>query len=62
MNRWCTDMNLIADNNVYPELIGGEAWYGKVADTLASWYVNPTQRFDMIKKYDHYIQDAMCYK
>lgn len=34
-NQWWNNMNIIADNNIYPELIGGEAWFGKIADTLA---------------------------
>jgi len=47
-NRWWNDMNIIADNNIYPELIGGEAWFGKIADTLAQWYVKPDTRYQMI--------------
>lgn len=38
-------MNIIADNHVYPELIGGEVWHGKIADTLAQWYVDPDTRY-----------------
>lgn len=49
INRWANDMNIIADRNIYPEVIGGEAWYGKIADTLAQWYVNPDIRFTMIE-------------
>lgn len=48
-------MNIIADNTVYPELIGGEVWFGKIADTLAQWYVKPDVRFDMIRKYDGFL-------
>jgi lipid A disaccharide synthetase len=48
-------MNIIADNNVYPELIGGEAWFGKIADTLGEWYVKPDTRYNMITKFDGYI-------
>lgn len=47
-NRWWNDMNIIADNSVYPELIGGEAWHGKIADTLAQWYLKPDTRYQMI--------------
>ena len=47
-NRWWNDMNIIADNGVYPELIGGEAWFGKIADTLGEWYVKPDTRYQMI--------------
>ena len=61
-NRWWNDMNIIADNNVYPELIGGEAWFGKIADTLAEWYVKPDTRYTMIRKFDGTIQEAMSYK
>lgn len=62
INRWWNDMNIIADNNVYPEVIGGEAWFGKIADTLGQWYVNPDIRFTMIEKFDGFLQEAMSYK
>lgn len=55
-------MNIIADNTVYPELIGGEVWFGKIADTLAQWYVKPDVRFDMIRKYDGFLQEGMSYR
>lgn len=61
-NRWWNDMNIIADNNVYPEMIGGEAWFGKVADTLGQWYLNPDTRYNMIRKFDGYIAEGMSYK
>jgi len=61
-NRWWNDMNIIADNNVYPELIGGEAWYGKIADTMAEWYIKPDMRYTMIRKFDGFLQEAMSYK
>ena len=41
-------MNIIADNGIYPELIGGEVWHGKICDTLGEWYVKPEVRFDKI--------------
>ena len=55
-------MNIIADCNVYPELFGGEAWYGKIADSLAEWYVKPESRYDLIRKWEYFIKDALCYK
>ena len=55
-------MNIIADNDIYPELIGGEVWHGKIADTLGSWYVDPDTRYLMIRKYDGFIAEAMSYK
>jgi len=61
-NRWWNDMNIIADNAVYPELIGGEVWFGKIADTLGSWYVEPDTRYTMIRKFDGFIAEAMSYK
>ncbi len=61
-NRWWNDMNIIADNHVYPELIGGEAWFGKIADTLGEWYVKPDIRYNMISKFDGFLQEAMSYK
>ena len=54
-NRWWNDMNIIADRNVYPELIGGEAWHGKIADTLAEWYVKPDTRYQMIRNFDSFV-------
>jgi lipid A disaccharide synthetase len=55
-------MNIIADNNVYPELIGGNAWFGKIADTLGQWYVDPDTRYTLIRKFDGFIGEAMSYK
>jgi lipid A disaccharide synthetase len=62
INRWWNDMNIIADKNIYPELIGGEAWFGKIADTLGQWYVNQDVRYDMIQQWDGFVQEAMSYK
>jgi lipid A disaccharide synthetase len=61
-NRWWTPLNIIADNNIYPELIGGEAWFGKITDTLAEWYVKPEVRYDMIRKMEYFLKDALSYK
>ena len=51
----------IADNNIYPELIGGEVWPGKICDNLAEWYVRADIRYDMIRKWEYFIKDAMSY-
>lgn len=61
-NRYWNSLNIIADNNIYPELIGGETWYGKIADTLAEWYVKPDIRYEMIKKWEYYLKDSLSYK
>ena len=61
-NRWWNDMNIIADRDVYPELIGGEAWYGKIADTLAQWYLDPDTRYTMIRNFNGFIAEGMSYK
>lgn len=61
-NRWWNNLNITADNNIYPELFGGEAWYGKICDTLAEWYVKPEIRYDMIRKWEYFLKDAMSYK
>lgn len=55
-------MVIIADNNIYPELIGGEVWPGKICDTLAEWYVKPETRYDMIRKWEYFIKDALSYQ
>lgn len=61
-NKWWNDMNIVADNNINKELIGGEAWYGKICDTLADNYISPDHRYQMITKLDGFVQDAMSYK
>lgn len=55
-------MNVIADNNIYPELIGGEAWFGKICDTLGEWFIKPESRYDLIRKWEYFLKDAMSYK
>ena len=61
-NRWWNDMNIIADNNINKELIGGEAWWGKICETLAENYIRPEARYEMIQKCDGWVQDAMSFK
>jgi len=61
-NRWWNDMNIIADKDVYPEIIGGGAWYGMLADTLGTWYLNPDTRYKMIRQFDGFIAEGMSYK
>ena len=52
-------MNLTADCNHYPELIGGEAWFGKITDTLGEWYLKPGKRWDLITNWEYFLKDAM---
>ena len=54
-NRWWNDMNIIADNALNQELIGGEAWFGKICDQLAENYVRPGDRYNIIKKCDGFV-------
>jgi len=60
-NRYWNDMNIVANNTVYPELIGGEAWFGKIADSLAELYIKPDARYDYIRKWDGSLQESMSY-
>lgn len=55
-------MNIIADNSINPELIGNQAWFGKIADTLADNYVNPSARTKQIQKTKGFVQDALSWK
>ena len=55
-------MNIVANKNIYPEMIGGEAWYGKVADTLGEWYLKPDTRYNFIRQWDGFVQEGMSYK
>ena len=61
-NRWLNSMNILADNNIYPELIGGEVWFGKICDTLAQWYVKPEIRYDKIRKWEYFMKEALSFK
>lgn len=58
-NRWFNNMVTIADKDIYPELIGGQAWFGKICDTLGEWYVHPGTRFDMIRSWEYFVKDAV---
>jgi len=55
-------MNITANNNISSELIGGEAWFGKIADSLAELYINPNARYQRIEKWDAHLHEAMSYK
>jgi lipid A disaccharide synthetase len=55
-------MNIVANNNISPELIGGQAWFGKIADSLAEIYINPNSRYERIEKWDAHLHEAMSYK
>jgi len=58
-NRWQNNMNLIADKDIYPELIGGQAWYGKICDSLGEWYVKPGTRYELIEQWEYFIKDSL---
>lgn len=55
-------MNILTGNSVIPELVAGEAWYGKIADQLAESYVRPDIRYETMAKMDGHIADAMSFK
>jgi len=61
-NRWWNDMNIVADNSVNKELIGGEFWWGKICDTLAENYIDPRVRYQTIQKLNGFVQDGMSLK
>lgn len=61
-NRWWNDMNIIADNSINDELIGGEVWWGKICDTLAANYISPKARFLNIQKTKGFVQEALSFK
>jgi len=58
-NRWQNNMNLIADKDIYPELIGGQAWFGKICDSLGEWYVKPSKRYELIEQWEYFIKEAL---
>jgi hypothetical protein len=42
--------------------MGGEAWFGKITDSLAETYVRPDTRYEIISKFDGFIAEALSYK
>ena len=58
-NRWWNDMNIIANNNIYPEVIGGEVWFGRITDQLGEWYLKPRDRYRMIQQWEYFIKEAL---
>jgi lipid A disaccharide synthetase len=58
-NRWWNSMATIADKDIYPELIGGQAWFGKICDTLGEWYLKPETRYDLVREWEYWLKDAM---
>lgn len=58
-NRWFNSMVTIADKDIYPELIGGQAWFGKICDTIGEWYVKPGVRYDMVREWEYFIKDSL---
>lgn len=55
-------MNIISDNSLNKELIGNEAWFGKITDTLAANYISPRARTDQIQLSKGFVQDALSFK
>jgi len=62
INRSWNNMDILADKNIYPEFIGGEAWWGKICDSIGEWYVKPEVRYDFIKQWEYFMKDALSYK
>lgn len=58
-NRWWNSMVTIADKDIYPEIIGGQAWFGKICDTLGEWYIQPSIRYDMVRGWEGFVRDSM---
>lgn len=61
-NRWWNDMNIICDRDVNPELIGGEAWWGKMANIIGENYVNGQARQQSIQRLRGFVQEGMSLK
>jgi len=58
-NRWANNMNLIADKDIYPELIGGQAWFGKITNTLGEWYLKPRTRYAKIEQFEGFVKESL---
>ncbi len=52
-------MNIIADRDIYPELIGGQCWKGKITDSLGQWYLTPQTRYEFISKWDYFLKESL---
>lgn len=62
LNRFWNEMNVNANNMLWPEVIGGEVWEGRIAEMIAEWYVKPDTRYEFIRKWEYLLKDSLCYK
>eukprot|EP00831_Metopus_contortus_P022305 TRINITY_DN2017_c0_g1_i5.p2 TRINITY_DN2017_c0_g1~~TRINITY_DN2017_c0_g1_i5.p2 ORF type:complete len:354 (+),score=29.89 TRINITY_DN2017_c0_g1_i5:498-1559(+) len=61
MNRWWNRMTLIANTEIYPEIIGDQIWHGKICNLLGEWYLNPETRTKMMISWEPFIKQALTY-
>ena len=61
-NRFNNDLNIIADGDLFPEIIEGQAHSAKLVDLLNAWHSSPAQRFWPLQGYENILHKLLPVK
>ena len=61
-NRFNNDLNIIADGDLFPEIIEGQAHSAKLVDLLNTWHNSPAQRFWPLQGYENILHKLLPVK
>lgn len=49
-STYANELNIAVEGEIYPEL-NGQLFGGKIAEWLETWYLNPSTKYDYIKRF-----------
>jgi lipid A disaccharide synthetase len=61
-NRFNNDLNIIADGDLFPEVIEGQAHPPKLVELLNTWHASPAQRFWPLQGYENILHKLLPVK
>lgn len=61
-NRFTNDMNILADGNLFPEIIEGQCHAPKLLETLQEWYESPAHKFWPLQGFEMYLHSMLPMK
>jgi len=61
-NRFTNEANIIADGNLFPEIIEGQCHAEKLNELLTTWYENPAHKFWPLQGFEMYIHSFLPIK
>jgi lipid A disaccharide synthetase len=61
-NRFTNDMNIIADGNLFPEIIEGQCHPAKLLQLLNQWYESPAHKFWPLQGFESHIHRTLPMK